>query len=198
MKKTLLIAAIVAAGITFAMADDGQPAGRLYKIGEHTVEIDADCMILSVDGSPATLNASVSGHMDFNLANGGIAESEPRPNRHTCKVYAGSDVRTIHIKEQTQWKRLSWSQPLVAANIAPVHAISESYRDAWVGNWVVQRHEMAVAAEQMSQQQQHEKVLELERSQRQRGYDGPTIGWYRKTDYLGKFRLLPCCLWFRC
>ena len=23
---------------------------------------------------------------------------------------------------------------------------------------------------------QHEKVLELERSQRQRGYDGPTIG----------------------
>ncbi|MCS5830821.1 hypothetical protein LNO09_28590 [Klebsiella variicola] len=52
MKKTLLIAAIVAAGITFAMADDGQPAGRLYKIGEHTVEIDADCMILSVDGSP--------------------------------------------------------------------------------------------------------------------------------------------------
>jgi hypothetical protein len=27
----------------------------------------------------------------------------------------------------------------------------------------VQRHEMAVAAEQMSQQQQHEKVLELER-----------------------------------
>ncbi|MER3552578.1 hypothetical protein J8856_26475, partial [Klebsiella pneumoniae] len=84
MKKTLLIAAIVAAGITFAMADDGQPAGRLYKIGEHTVEIDADCMILSVDGSPATLNASVSGHMDFNLANGGIAESEPRPNRHTC------------------------------------------------------------------------------------------------------------------
>ncbi|WP_334643009.1 hypothetical protein [Klebsiella aerogenes] len=102
MKKTLLIAAIVAAGITFAMADDGQPAGRLYKIGEHTVEIDADCIILSVDGSPATLNASVSGHMDFNLANGGIAESEPRPNRHTCKVYAGSDVRTIHIKEQTQ------------------------------------------------------------------------------------------------
>ncbi|WP_264969478.1 hypothetical protein [Klebsiella variicola] len=96
------MAAIVAAGITFAMADDGQPAGRLYKIGEHTVEIDADCMILSVDGSPATLNASVSGHMDFNLANGGIAESEPRPNRHTCKVYAGSDVRTIHIKEQTQ------------------------------------------------------------------------------------------------
>ncbi|MGT4489307.1 hypothetical protein, partial [Klebsiella pneumoniae] len=73
-----------------------------HKIGEHTVEIDADCMILSVDGSPATLNASVSGHMDFNLANGGIAESEPRPNRHTCKVYAGSDVRTIHIKEQTQ------------------------------------------------------------------------------------------------
>ncbi|WP_261804149.1 hypothetical protein [Klebsiella quasipneumoniae] len=102
MKKTLLIAAIVAAGITFAMADDGQPAGRLYKIGEHTVEIDADCMILSVDGSPATLNASVSGHMDFNLANGGIAESEPRPNRHTCKVYAGSDVRTIHIKEPRQ------------------------------------------------------------------------------------------------
>lgn len=48
MKKTLLIAAIVAAGITFAMADDGQPAGRLYKIGEHTVEIDADCMILSL------------------------------------------------------------------------------------------------------------------------------------------------------
>ena len=39
MKKTLLIAAIVAAGITFAMADDGQPAGRLYKIGEHTVEV---------------------------------------------------------------------------------------------------------------------------------------------------------------
>ncbi len=71
MKKTFLIAAIVAAGITFAMADDGQPAGRLYKIGEHTVEIDADCMILSVD-APATLNASVSGHMDFNLANGGI------------------------------------------------------------------------------------------------------------------------------
>ncbi|PTB07037.1 hypothetical protein C9421_29760 [Klebsiella pneumoniae] len=48
MKKTLLIAAIVAAGITFAMADDGQPAGRLYKIGEHTVEIDADCMILAL------------------------------------------------------------------------------------------------------------------------------------------------------
>ncbi|WP_261982980.1 hypothetical protein [Klebsiella oxytoca] len=102
MKKTLLIAAIVAAGITIAMADDGQPAGRLYKVGAHIIEMDADCIIRSVDGSPATLNMAVSGHMDFNLANGGIAESELRPNRHTCKVYAGSDVRTIHIKEQTQ------------------------------------------------------------------------------------------------
>lgn len=102
MKKILLIAAIVAAGNTLAMADDGQPVGRLYKVGAHTIEMDADCMIHSVDGSPATLNMAVSGHMDFNLANGGIAESEPRPNRHTCKVYAGSDVRTIHIKEQTQ------------------------------------------------------------------------------------------------
>ncbi|CAH5549254.1 hypothetical protein AI2850V1_5283, partial (plasmid) [Klebsiella pneumoniae] len=102
MKKNLLIAAIVAAGITPAMADAGQPVGRLYKIGTHTIEMDADCMIRSVDGSPATLSVAVSGHMDFNLANGGIAESEPRPNHHTCKVYAGSDVRTIHIKEQTQ------------------------------------------------------------------------------------------------
>jgi hypothetical protein len=42
--------------------------------------------------------------MDFNLANGGIAESEPRPNRHTCKVYAGSDVRTIHIKTNSMKK----------------------------------------------------------------------------------------------
>lgn len=102
MKKILLIAAIVAAGIPLAMADEGQLVGRLYEIGAHTIEMDADCMIRSVDGSPATLSAAVSGHMDFNLANGGIAESEPRPNRHTCKVYAGSDVRTIHIKERTQ------------------------------------------------------------------------------------------------
>lgn len=101
MKMILMIAAIVAAGTTHAMADDSHPVGRLYKIGEHIIEMDADCMIRSVDGSPATLSAAVSGHMDFNLANGGIAESEPRPNRHTCKVYAGSDVRTIYIKEQT-------------------------------------------------------------------------------------------------
>lgn len=85
-----------------AMANDDRPAGQLYKVGAHTVEMDADCVIHSVDGSPATLRASVSGHMDFNLADGGIAESEPWPNRHICKVYAGNDVRTIHIKEQTK------------------------------------------------------------------------------------------------
>ncbi len=99
MKKILLIAAIMAAGITPAMADDGKPVSRMYKVGAHTIEMDADCMILSVDGSPATLSVSVSGHMDFNLANGGITESVPWPNRHTCKVYVGSDVRTIHIKK---------------------------------------------------------------------------------------------------
>mgnify|MGYP004726837813 CR=1 FL=1 len=102
MKKILLIAAIVAASTTLAIADDGKPMVRQYKIGTHTIEIDADCMIRSVDGSPATLSLAVSGHMDFNLANGGTAESEPWPSRHTCKVYSGSDVRTIHIKKQTE------------------------------------------------------------------------------------------------
>lgn len=101
MKKNFLIAALVAAGITPAIANDGEHADQLYKVGAHTIEMDADCVIHSVDGSPATLSLAVSGHMDFKLANGGIAESEPWPNHHTCKVYAGNDVRTIHIKEQT-------------------------------------------------------------------------------------------------
>lgn len=102
MKKIFLIATLMAAGITPVMANDDQPANKLYLIGAHTMEMDANCVIRSVDGSPATLGAAVSGHMDFNLANGGIAESIPRPNRHTCKVYIGNDVRTIHIKEQTK------------------------------------------------------------------------------------------------
>ncbi|MTH05349.1 nuclease, partial [Klebsiella pneumoniae] len=40
---------------------------------------------------------------------------------------------------------------------------------------VVQRHEMAVAAERASEQRQHEKELAEARS-RQRSYDGPTLG----------------------
>ncbi|PTD57250.1 nuclease, partial [Klebsiella pneumoniae subsp. pneumoniae] len=40
---------------------------------------------------------------------------------------------------------------------------------------VVQRHEMAVAAERAYEQRQHEKELAEARS-RQRSYDGPTLG----------------------
>ncbi|MBK2932039.1 nuclease, partial [Klebsiella pneumoniae] len=40
---------------------------------------------------------------------------------------------------------------------------------------VVQRHEMAVAAERAHEQRQHEKELTEARS-RQRSYDGPSLG----------------------
>lgn len=40
---------------------------------------------------------------------------------------------------------------------------------------VVQRHEIAVAAERAHEQRQHEKVLTEARS-RQRSYDGPSLG----------------------
>ncbi|MBD8307876.1 nuclease, partial [Klebsiella pneumoniae] len=40
---------------------------------------------------------------------------------------------------------------------------------------VVQRHEMAVAAERAYEQRQHEKELAEARS-RQRSYNGPTLG----------------------
>lgn len=101
MKKNFLLAALMAAGITPAIANDDQSTDQLYKVGAHTIEMDADCVIHSVDGSLATLSAAVSGHMDFNLTNGGIAESEPWPNRHICKVYVGNDVRTINMKKHS-------------------------------------------------------------------------------------------------